>query len=97
MSAIEQPAFRSGRMTCWPSRPSTSALSAMKCTPQKTMYLRIGFGSDLRKLVAVAGEVGEANHLVALIVVAKQDGCRTQLFARASAMRSSIVWSGSAR
>jgi hypothetical protein len=24
ISAMEQPAFRSGRMTCWPSRPSTS-------------------------------------------------------------------------
>ncbi len=37
MSAIEQPAFRSGRITFWWSAVSTSADSAMKCTPQKTM------------------------------------------------------------
>ena len=37
MSAIEQPAFRSGRRTCWWSAVSTSADSAMKWTPQKTM------------------------------------------------------------
>src|SRR3972149_1516324 len=37
MSAIEQPAARSGRITCWCGAESTSALSAMKWTPQKTM------------------------------------------------------------
>src|SRR5947207_395592 len=37
MSAIEQPALRSGRMTRWWSAVRTSADSAMKCTPQKTM------------------------------------------------------------
>ena len=37
MSAIEQPALRSGRITRWWSPVSTSADSAMKCTPQKTM------------------------------------------------------------
>ena len=37
MSAMEQPAARSGSSTCWPGAHKTSALSAMKCTPQKTM------------------------------------------------------------
>ncbi len=37
MSAIEQPAARSGRMTCWALPVRMSADSAMKCTPQKTM------------------------------------------------------------
>jgi hypothetical protein len=37
MSAIEQPALRSGRNTRWWSPVSTSADSAMKCTPQNTM------------------------------------------------------------
>ncbi len=37
MSAIEQPAARSGRITCWESAVRMSADSAMKCTPQKTM------------------------------------------------------------
>ena len=36
MSAIEQPALRSGRITCWWGPVSTSADSAMKWTPQNT-------------------------------------------------------------
>ena len=35
MSAIEQPACRSGSTTAWPSWVRMSADSAMKCTPQK--------------------------------------------------------------
>jgi len=38
MSAIEQPAARSGMIEIWSSRERMSATSAMKCTPQKTMY-----------------------------------------------------------
>ncbi len=38
MSAIEQPAARSGRITFWWSAPRMSALSAMKWTPQNTTY-----------------------------------------------------------
>ena len=38
MSAIEHPAARLGRITCWWGAERMSALSAMKCTPQKTMY-----------------------------------------------------------
>ena len=37
MSAIEQPAFRSGSTTRWSSPVRMSADSAMKCTPQNTM------------------------------------------------------------
>ena len=37
MSAIEQPAARSGRTTFWCGARRMSALSAMKWTPQKTM------------------------------------------------------------
>ena len=37
MSAMEQPALRSGRITCWWSAVRMSADSAMKWTPQKTM------------------------------------------------------------
>ena len=37
MSAIEQPAARSGSTTFWESAVRMSADSAMKCTPQKTM------------------------------------------------------------
>ncbi len=37
MSAIEQPAARSGSTTFWSGPVRMSADSAMKCTPQKTM------------------------------------------------------------
>ena len=37
MSAIEQPAARSGRITFWSGLVRMSADSAMKCTPQNTM------------------------------------------------------------
>ena len=85
MSAMEQPALRSGRMTCWlccPSssgRPRTSALSAIKCTPQKTMYFASCFGGDFGELVAVAGIVGEANDLIALVVMAEHNCRRAEL------------------
>jgi hypothetical protein len=42
MSAIEQPAFKSGSTTTWCGWRSTSADSAMKCTPQNTMYAASG-------------------------------------------------------
>ena len=75
MSAIEQPAARSGSTTCWRVAVRMSALSAMKCTPQNTMYsaLRPG-GGLLRELERVAGHVGELDDLVALVVVAEHEG-----------------------
>ena len=42
MSAIEQPAARSGSTTCWLSDVRMSADSAMKCTPQNRMYSASG-------------------------------------------------------
>ena len=44
--------------------------------------LRICLRGDFGELVAVAGEVGEADDLVALVVVAEQDGGRAQFGAR---------------
>ena len=41
--------------------------------------LGVGFGGDAGELVAVAGGVGKADHLVALVVVAEQEGGRAQL------------------
>ena len=37
ISAIEHPAARFGRITAWSGRERRSAVSAMKCTPQKTI------------------------------------------------------------
>ncbi len=48
MSAIEQPAWRSGSTTAWPSWVRTSADSAMKCTPQKMTYSACGLAAASR-------------------------------------------------
>ncbi len=75
MSAIEQPAARSGRITCWCGARSTSALSAMKWTPQKTIDL--GGGAARRRSGRACSEspvyVGELDDLVALVVMAEDD------------------------
>ena len=70
MSAMEQPASRLGRITCWLGPPRISALSAMKCTPQKRVNSAVGLGGGLLgKLVRIALEIGELHHLVTLVVV----------------------------
>ena len=77
MSAIEQPAARSGRITFWWSAVRMSADSAMKCTPQNTMYSASGPGRGLPgELERVAGDVGELDDLVALVVVAQHEDPR---------------------
>ena len=43
ISAIEQPADKSGRMVIWLSLDKISATSAIKCTPRKTIYLASSF------------------------------------------------------
>ena len=74
MSAIEQPAARSGRITFCSGAVRMSADSAMKCTPQKTMYSASGrAGRVAGELERVAGDVGELDHLVALVVVAEHE------------------------
>ena len=42
----------------------------------------VGFGGDFGELVAVAGEIGEADDFVALVVVAQQQGGGAELSAR---------------
>ena len=49
MSAIEQPAPRSGRITRTDSSVRMSALSAMKWTPQKTTYSMPVWSAALRE------------------------------------------------
>ena len=72
MSAIEQPAARFGRITTWCSAERMSALSAMKWTPQKTMYSASRRPAACsRELERVAAEVGVLDDLVALVVVAE--------------------------
>ena len=74
ISAIEQPAARSGSTTCCCGEVRMSADSAMKCTPQKTMYSAAGPGGRVAgELEGVAGDVGELDHLVALVVVTQHE------------------------
>ena len=49
MSAMEQPALRSGSSTCWWGPVRTSADSAMKWTPQKTMYSASSWPAAMRE------------------------------------------------
>ena len=52
-----------------------SADSAMKCTPQKTMYSASRPGGRVAgELERVPGDVGEPDDLVALVVVAEDEG-----------------------
>ncbi len=74
MSAIEQPALRSGSSTCWSGAVRMSAASAMKVTPQNTTNsASVLVGGEAGEPEGVAAGVGPANHLVALVVVAEDD------------------------
>ncbi len=90
MSAIEQPALRSGRITCWWSPVRMSADSAMKCTPQNTMYVGLGvLLGQHRQAERVAPGVGPAHDLVALVVVAEDEDRRSPRVVRASPIQRS--------
>ena len=74
MSAIEQPALRSGRRTCWWSPVRMSADSAMKWTPQNTTNsASVWLGGDPGEAERVAPGIGPGHDLVALVVVAEDD------------------------
>jgi hypothetical protein len=62
MSAIEHPAARSGKITFCSGAVKISADSAIKCTPQ--------IAGELER---VAGNVGELDDLVALVVVTEHE------------------------
>ena len=51
-----------------------AAVSAMKCTPQKTVMLRRGGGGLPGQPQGVAHEVGHVLHLGPLVVVSEDDG-----------------------
>ncbi len=79
MSAIEQPAFRSGRTTRWCSPVRMSADSAMKCTPQKTMSVAlIVVGRETRQLERVAASVRPLDDFGALVVMPEDEELRAE-------------------
>ena len=63
----------SGMSTRWPGWARMAAVSAMKCTPQKTMNSASVCAGVAGQLERVAPEVGKGQHLVALVVVAQDD------------------------
>ena len=74
MSAIEHPAARSGRITRCSGAVSTSALSAMKCTPQNTTVSAARCAAaNCDSLSESPIAVGELDHFVALVVMAEND------------------------
>ena len=74
MSAIEQPAARSGRITCWCGAAEDVRALGHEVDAAEDDELGVLVLADaLRELPRVAGVVGELDHLVALVVVAEHD------------------------
>ena len=73
VAASEQPAARSGSSTRF-CGDRIAAVSAMKCTPQKTITVRVGLRRLARQPERVAHEIGDVLHLGALVVVREHDG-----------------------
>ena len=95
MSAIEQPAFRSGRITCCHGPSEDVGGLRHEVHAAEDHVLRVGLGGDLRELVAVAGVVGEPDDFIALVVVPKQNDVGSQLGAgRSDAVVHGVVGLG---
>ena len=74
MSAIEQPAARSGRITCCASAGEDVGALGHEVHAAEHDELRVGPGRRLAgQLERVAGHVGELDDLVALVVVAEHE------------------------
>src|SRR5256885_11627688 len=92
ISAMEQPALRSGRMTVWCSRRRISALSAMKCTPEDDIAA-LGLRCLEGEFEGITAEVGELDDLVALVVMAQNDNVVAETgFGGSDAVIEGIVW-----
>ena len=74
MSAIEQPAARSGRITCCAVAGEDVGRLGHEVHAAEDDVLRVRPGGRLLgELEGVAGDVGELDHLVALVVVAEHE------------------------
>ena len=71
--ASEQPARKSGSNTVF-SGQRIAAVSAMKCTPQKTITSASVLAARLRKPQRIGHEIGDFLHLGALVMMG-QDHC----------------------
>ena len=72
VSASEHPAARSGRRTVFVGE-RIAAVSAMKCTPQKTIT-SAGLGSFARQTERIANKVRHVLDFGAFVVVGEDDG-----------------------
>ncbi len=79
MSAIEQPAARSGRITCCSSAREDVGALGHEVNAAEHDELGVRLLADLTgELERIAGVVGELHHLVALIVMAENDETTTE-------------------
>ena len=81
MSAMEQPAFMSGRIVTWPGRLKHVGAFRHEMHAAEDDVLASGARGLLRQLVGVAAKIGEANDFVALIVMSKNHAFAAQSFA----------------
>ncbi len=78
MSAIEQPALRSGRITDWSGRAEDVGAFGHEVYAAKHDVSALRLGGLLRKLVGVTLEIRETDHFVALIVMPENDALFSQ-------------------
>ena len=89
MSAIVQPAFRSGRMTFWCGRGEDVRRLRHEVHAAEDDVVGLGTGGrELGQLEGVAGEVGVPDDLVALVVMAEDDQAAAQRLRGRPVMRS---------
>jgi hypothetical protein len=78
LASSEQPASLSGSMTVLPGL-RILAVSAMKCTPQKTMTSAFGFGRLPGKSQGIADVIGQVLDFRDLVVMGQDDGVQPVL------------------
>jgi hypothetical protein len=79
MSAIEQPAARSGRMAIWLRRGHDVGDFGHEMHAAEDDVLGVGLRGEARQLERIAGQVGVLIDVGALVVVAEDDGALAEL------------------
>ena len=81
MSAMEQPAFRSGRIVTWPGAAQNVSAFRHEMHAAEDNVFAARMRGLLRKFVGVAAKIGKADDFVALIVVSKNHALAAQSLA----------------
>ena len=92
MSAMEQPALRSGRIVTWPGRLENVGAFRHEMHAAENDVFPAGLGGFLRQLVRVAAEIGKADDFIALVMVTEDDHIAAQsLPGRSNALVHGVV------